>query len=186
MLVKLSFQGISQILGSDDIALLLLTNEDNSRLITIVGDMSSANSILLRKEHKEISENLLPDVLWKVINKDENREWQIRIVNVVDGQYKFVLYDMLLQQSFQLRASDGILLSVISGLPIFIDEMLMIHQSVPFDTNSPRMALPVNAISDSMLQQALKKAVENENYEQASHLRDELKRRKSDSDKKVD
>jgi protein-arginine kinase activator protein McsA len=40
------------------------------------------------------------------------------------------------------------------------------------------MQMPINGISEEMLEEALKKAIENENYEMASHLRDELNRRK--------
>ncbi len=40
--------------------------------------------------------------------------------------------------------------------------------------------MPVNAISGEMLQHAMKKAIEDEDYELASQLRDEQKRRKDE------
>ena len=40
------------------------------------------------------------------------------------------------------------------------------------------MVLPVNSISNEMLRSALDKAVKDEDYELASHLRDEMRRRK--------
>ena len=178
MLIKLHFQGISNIVDNYEIALLLLTNDDNSRLITIVSDTATANSIMSRKDDSGSALKSLPDVLWKALSRVGEHQWQIRIVSVVDGNYNFVLYDTTLQQSYYLKASDGVLLSLISGLPIFIDEITMLRQSVPYNTGSSRMALPLNAISDAMLENALKQAVENENYEQASYLRDELNRRK--------
>jgi protein-arginine kinase activator protein McsA len=39
------------------------------------------------------------------------------------------------------------------------------------------MSLPINVISDEMLKSALDKAIKDEDYEMASHLRDEMKRR---------
>ena len=42
------------------------------------------------------------------------------------------------------------------------------------------MKIPVNALTDEMLSSALAKAVEDENYELATHLRDEINRRKAD------
>ena len=39
------------------------------------------------------------------------------------------------------------------------------------------MALPLNALSPDMLHRALKQAIEDENYELASMLRDEMKQR---------
>ena len=44
------------------------------------------------------------------------------------------------------------------------------------------MALPVNTITDDMLKSALEKAIQEENYELASHLRDEMKRRNLPND----
>jgi protein-arginine kinase activator protein McsA len=48
---------------------------------------------------------------------------------------------------------------------------------VRFSGLSHAVSLPVNTLSLEMLDQALKKAVEDENYELASQLRDERKRR---------
>ena len=39
------------------------------------------------------------------------------------------------------------------------------------------MAIPYNALTDKMLEDALEKAIELERYEMASTIRDELKRR---------
>ena len=40
------------------------------------------------------------------------------------------------------------------------------------------MTLPLNALNENMLELSLDKAIEGENYELASLLRDEIKRRK--------
>ena len=54
----------------------------------------------------------------------------------------------------------------------------MLHQTVPYNGGSRDIPLPVNTIDDAMLQQALDKAIKDENYELASNLRDEMLRRK--------
>ena len=61
--------------------------------------------------------------------------------------------------------------------------MLMNRQSVAYRENSRGVSLPVNTISDKMLQSALEKAILEENYELASHLRDEKKRREKNGNK---
>jgi hypothetical protein len=40
--------------------------------------------------------------------------------------------------------------------------------------------MPLNSLSDEMLRQALERAIEDEDYELASHLRDEQNNRKND------
>ena len=54
---------------------------------------------------------------------------------------------------------------------------LMKKQSVAFKKDSKGMSIPLNTLTDDMLRKALNKAIEEENYEMASHLRDEMKRR---------
>ncbi|MCD8210312.1 MAG: UvrB/UvrC motif-containing protein, partial [Prevotella sp.] len=76
----------------------------------------------------------------------------------------------------------SLLLSLISNLKIYIREDIMRRQSVPYNENAKGVSLPVNTISDEMLQAALDKAIQDEDYELASHLRDEKKRRKKSVD----
>ncbi|MBQ4295555.1 MAG: UvrB/UvrC motif-containing protein, partial [Prevotella sp.] len=52
-----------------------------------------------------------------------------------------------------------------------------LRQSVPFTEGAVGVSVPVNVISNEMLKKALDKAVDEEDYEQASQLRDELLRR---------
>ena len=87
------------------------------------------------------------------------------------------MYNTETLEPVAIRASDAILLSFISNIPLFIEEKLMKRQSVPYRRSSEGVAMPLNAISNKMLQEALDKAVEDENYELASHLRDEMRRR---------
>ena len=82
-----------------------------------------------------------------------------------------------------IRASDAVLLSLVGDIPLYIESGLMLRQSVPYNENSRGVSLPVNTISDEMLQAALDKAIADENYELASHLRDEKKRRNKRNEK---
>jgi len=79
-----------------------------------------------------------------------------------------------------ISAAEGVLLSFVShgDVPVLMDQQLFMRQSTVYDSESIGISLPVNTISDEMLQSALDKAVQNENYEMASHLRDEINRRK--------
>ena len=50
-------------------------------------------------------------------------------------------------------------------------------QSSPFDAEATGVSVPINTIDVKRLKQILGNAVEEENYELASQIRDELKRR---------
>ena len=76
-------------------------------------------------------------------------------------------------------------LSLVGDIPLYIESGLMRRQSVAYRENSRGVSLPVNTISDEMLQAALDKAIADENYELASHLRDEKKRRNKNGEKPI-
>ena len=83
-----------------------------------------------------------------------------------------------------IRVSDGVLLAVSGNIPIYIDERLMMQQSVPYRMTSEMMSvpLPINTMSMEMIDKAIERAIKDENYEQASMLTEEKKRRKGKMD----
>ena len=105
---------------------------------------------------------------------------EVYIFNLTDGQYRTLLIDNETKAVTNVRASDGVLMALANDLPIYIDEALMNSQSTPFDTaKTNRMSLPINALTDEMLQMALDKSIKDEDYKMAEYLNEELKRRKS-------
>ena len=176
--VRLKFKSVSEILGTDEIGLLILTDEDELRQIAMPCDRSMIYQFSLRLNRALVVGRLLPEVLWHVISMQSDHAYEILITDIIEGQYRALLVDVETQEPVSLRMSDAILLSYIGKLPIFIDRQLMEKQSVPYDREARGVAIPVNTISTEMLQDALDKAVEEEKYELASHLRDELRKRK--------
>jgi bifunctional DNase/RNase len=175
--IRLVFKGISEIVGSEQLGLLVLTDVAGTRQLTIVCDRHMEYQFSLRVHQAPICHRLLPEVLWNVMSMQSSIELEVVIDQIRDGQYRALLVNTCTQTTETLRASDAILFSYISGIPLYIEERLMMRQSVPYVENAPGMAIPVNAISKDMLQEALDKAVEDENYELAVHLRDEIERR---------
>ena len=176
--VKLKFKSVSEILGTDEIGLLILTDENEARQMAMPCDRSMIYQFGLRLNRAPVVGRLLPEVLWHVISMHSDHTFEILITDIIEGQYRALLVDVETQDPVSLRMSDAILLSYIAKLPIWIDRQLMEKQSVPYDREARGVAIPVNTISTEMLQDALDKAVEEEKYELASHLRDELRRRK--------
>ncbi|MCD8297784.1 MAG: DUF151 domain-containing protein [Prevotella sp.] len=182
---QLFFRGVSEILGSEDLGLLIFSDNMKERQISIVCDKSMALQIEFRLKRLPITNIMLPEVLCKLLNiHDLNLE--IIIDDLVDGQYRTILYNTETMEPMLIRASDAVLLSIVADIPIFMDTKLYRQQSVHYSINSRGVSLPVNTISDKMLQSALDKAIADENYELASHLRDEQKRRNKGNDKVTD
>ncbi len=181
-LVRMVYKSVNEIVGNDDVGILLLVNEEGTRQLSMVCDKHMVYQFRLRLSKAEIVDKLLPEVLWQVVVRSLDMQFQVVINDLVDGQYKTLLYMPDILQAIPIRASDAILLAHFAKIPIFIEESLLLRQSVPYSEESVAVSVPVNVITTDMLKKALDKAISEENYEQASQLRDELQRRsKSES-----
>lgn len=74
------------------------------------------------------------------------------------------------------RTSDAIALALRFGAPIYATEHILETECLKFDEGTP-VSVPITAVDMSLLQNTLDKAVKDENYELASQIRDEIKRR---------
>lgn len=176
--IRLVLKGVSEIVGDDNLGLLILTDIAQTRQLSIICDKQMEYQFGLRMSKAPVANIMLPEVLAQVISRQTTLNIELQIYDIVDGQYQASLVNNDTLQTVPIRASDAILFSFVSHCPLYIEERLMMRQSVPYSTNSPGMAIPVNSISNSMLQSALKKAIQEENYELASHLHEEMQRRK--------
>ena len=171
---RLIFDNATEIAGNKEIGILSLTDLDKTRQLSIVCERNVALEIDKRKSPEPVNDNLLPEVLVKLLTKNTNSIF-------VDGQYKVYVFNADTLDYTPIRASDAVLLSMVADIPIFISETLMRQQSVEYTGKKTGVTVPINAISIPMLEESLKKAIDSENYEMASKLRDEINKRKKDS-----
>ena len=176
--IRLIFKGISEIVGSEEVGVLVLTDETETRQISITCDKAMLYQFELRMQCAPVVGRLLPEVLWKIISTQSELGFELMINGLIDGQYRALIYNKETLEPVSLRASDAVLLAYISKIPLYIEAGLMQKQSVEYYRGAKGMALPVNSISNKMLKSALDKAIKDEDYELASHLRDEMRRRK--------
>ncbi len=175
--VRLKFNSISEIVGNVDIGLLVLTDEDEKRQLTITCDKFMIHEFSMRTIKSDITKNRLPEAMGEVL-KTGCMDIEVHIYDIIDGEYQATIFDNIAQASTNIRVSDAILLATTCDIPIYIDEELMKMQSVKYVKNQNRMSLPVNALTDEMLKTSLDNAIKEENYEMAQYLSEEIKRRK--------
>ena len=182
MTTKLIFRGVYDIVGNKQVGLIVLTDEEKARQVSLVCDHNMVVQLSLRLEKNVRLEKLLPEVLWNVVKRYNDMDFMLLFSDVKDGEYITYLCSIDNSVAIQLRASDAVLLAVISGLPIMMDQQLFCRHSTPYYGAKSKVAVPLASLSREMLEEALQKAVEAEDYEKASQLRDELLRRKKDND----
>lgn len=176
--IKLFFQQATEVVGEEKEGLLILTDSFQERQIAIPCNRKMFEAFQERmnnpKHHAEVA-----DILFKVIKWQTDLSLELVIINVDKGHYSAILSNTDSLEQVPLDGAQAVLLNYISKgkIPLFMDERLFLKQSSVYDMKAQGVSLPVNTLSSSMLRKALEKAIAAENYELASQLRDELKRR---------
>lgn len=166
---------MQQIVGSEELSVILLTDQARKRALSVVCDADMTRQLLIRLQgNRELCRTMLPEALLQLLPSS----YELMIVGVYDGQYQVMLMDVSSGDSVRVRMSDAVLLSIISHIPLYIEERLMERQSVLFDEHAKGISIPINSMDTPRLKAALQNAVDEENYELASQLRDEINRRK--------
>ena len=176
--IKLIFNNVAEIVGNERIGLLALTDEAQTMELLIPCDREMKEQLGLRLNHLPITKMLLPEVLWQLVRSHTDVDFEIIIDDIIDGQYRVLLYNTLTLEPIKLRASDAVLLSLIGNIPIYIETSLMARQGTAFNKNATGASLPINILDNKMIEDALAKAIKDENYELASRISEEIKRRK--------
>ena len=169
----LRYDSFHQVSASSGLWVIVLTDEERKKAISVVCDEDIAIQLKLRFNVPEISKILLPEALVKMLPST----YEMLIIGVYDGQYQVMLMDMQNGESVRLRISDAILLSIISEIPLYIEDGLMNRQSYSCEEYTKGVAIPINTMALDYLKEALDNAVAEENYELASHIRDEINQR---------
>ncbi len=176
-----------------DIGLVILADKDKRRQITFVCQRAMAEE-MDRRANMPLQGNAddrMPDILGKLLGKLYPASCRIMILSVRGGKFlaKLVLDDSLPtdtpDNTFDIRLSDAVILSLATGIPMIASKELMKSVSTEYtDSSETVIKLPINTLSDKMLAEALEKAISEENYELASRVRDEMKARQESKEKK--
>lgn len=160
----------------------LLKERTGERIIPVLLERSDAFQLLMKMRGAVPS--ALPasmsDILHRVFLQSGMNVEEVRISAVQAGvTYCHILYseDTVRRMIRYCKAADGLILAYTFDCPVTIHESLL-EQQYMRDAGNGNYSIPVNSVGIEALKEALKRAVEDENYELASQLRDEIERRK--------
>jgi bifunctional DNase/RNase len=200
-LIRLNIKGISYSQTQSGAYALILSEQNGERKLPIIIGAFEAQSIAIALE-KEIRP---PRPLTHDLFKNFSERFDINILQViihklVDG----VFYSSIIcerenvEEIIDARTSDAIALALRFSAPIFTYKNILdkagISLKIPLENedNSPKSSKPIKTKSPttdqkksqnysssslSELQELLKKAVSEENYEMAAEIRDEISKR---------
>lgn len=179
--ILLEVLGLSHSLSLNEaFALVLVDKKSNLKLPIIIGSIE-AQSIALALEKYESRRPLTHDLFKKFA---EN--YNINVKEVVINRFKEgVFFSQLVCEKdgetsiFDARTSDSIALALRFGCPIYTSQQVLDEAGVVIDDNEINDDASENDDTDERsieeLREMMNNAVEEENYELASRLRDEIK-----------
>ena len=197
-LVQLDIAAIRQSDSQNNAYVLLLNEKSGNRQLPIVIGWCEARSIAIALEGSSELERPLTHDLFKTFSDSFSIIIEKVVIHtLIEGIFHASFYCTNKktgeEKKIDARTSDAIAISIRNNCPIFTYEEILtnagiiINSAKNFDKlsidqnkkKSPKKT-SISSLSIKKLNQLLEIAIEQENYEKASKIRDEIKRRKKD------
>ena len=199
--IKLEIVGLSYSQTQSGAYALVLGEENGKRRLPIIIGGFEAQAIAIELEKMAPTRPLTHDLFKTFADSFGIRIKEIIIHNLSEGIFysKIMCDDGLKQGEIDSRTSDAIALAVRFGCPIYTYEFILASAGIVIDEDKEQeietvdtpeaTPNPVSAfetvtgfsgMSIDDLESALTAALENEEYEKASKIRDEINQRKKD------
>jgi len=179
---------------------VVLGEVGGSRRLPIVIGGFEAQAIAVALDNMKPSRPLTHDLMKTMCDTFEIQLEYIYISKLLDGVFYSNLVCKKGAEFFEVdsRTSDALALAVRFDCPIYVEESILLEAGVEADPNeenivsnseekqiaeltSPHASSNYNEMSVADLQVQLKAALDNEDYELAARIRDELNKRKTSS-----
>ena len=181
--VELKIKGMSSTTFPTEGYALMLEEVNGTRKLPVLIGAYEAHSIKMAMTRYQASRPLTHDLFVALSHRVGVPLTKVLIYQVLDGIYYSYLIFEHEGEEFQIdaRTSDAVALALRYHCPIFTTEELLNNDQL-HEVGEDSFSVPANLVSLEMLKKALQKAIDNENYEHASQLRDEINRREAAND----
>jgi bifunctional DNase/RNase len=184
--VELEVLGLSYSQSQAGSYALILTDEVNNYRLPIIIGAFEAQAIAIEIENLKPPRPLTHDLFYNFATIYNIILKEIEIYKLEEGIFYSVLvfYDGKSTVRIDARTSDAVALALRFKAPIYTTEEILNKAGIIFDDEKLKSAQPQKTNNDlssksiGELQELLSQAIENEEYEKASKIRDELSNRK--------
>tara|TARA_B100000530_G_scaffold158206_1_gene99481 strand:+ start:471 stop:1055 length:585 start_codon:yes stop_codon:yes gene_type:complete len=192
-LIQLNISAIRQSDAQNNAYVMLLNETVGKRQLPVVIGWCEARAIAVALDSKEKTERPLTHDLFKTFGDKFNISVSKMVIHkLIEGVFHSTLYckNLINGEEIEIdsRTSDAIAIAIRFSCPIFTYEDILSRASIlsvsSFDKENIKSTIDhkekkINKYSLKELQESLKQAIKVENYEKASKIRDEIKRRTS-------
>jgi uncharacterized protein len=188
--IELTILGLSYSQTQTNSYALILGEVNGKRRLPIVIGHFEAQAIALELEKMKPSRPLTHDLFRNFAETFGITVEEVIINKFLEGIFYALLAcnDGIHVKQIDSRTSDAIALAIRFGCPIYTYESIMSQAGITYEEEEPEGAIETAAkinppnefsvMSPEELEEELQKAVDNEDYERASLIRDEIQRRK--------
>jgi hypothetical protein len=199
--IELEIIALSHSVTQSNSFAVVLGEVGGSRRLPIVIGGFEAQAIAVALDNMKPSRPLTHDLMKTLCDTFEIKLEYIYISKLLDGVFYSNLVCKKGEDLFEVdsRTSDALALAVRFDCPIYVEESIILEAGVEADpneenavtsaeekqiaelTSAPSSSSNYNEMSVADLQVQLKAALDNEDYELAARIRDEMNKRKSNS-----
>ena len=178
-LVELKIHDMSTTLYPADAYALVLEEVDGGRKLPIIIGQQEAQAIKVMMMKYQPPRPLTHDLFQTLTMHLGAILKQIVIYKAKDGVfYSYLYFDKEGEEiKIDARTSDAVALALRYKCPMYTTQSIMESEHL-HDMGEGKFSVPISSVSLQMLEEALQSAIEKEEYEQASQLRDEIRKRK--------
>jgi bifunctional DNase/RNase len=197
--IKLEIQGLAYSQTQSGAYTLILGEEKGKRRLPIVIGAFEAQAIAIELESMTPTRPLTHDLFKNLAHSFDIRVEEVLIYNLLDGIFyaKLICNNGEKKEEIDARTSDAIALAVRFSCPIYTYEFILASSGIvqdeaglveglqeqieqPAPSSATKLSeSELGATSTEDLKELLKRAIDDEAYERAGRIRDELNKRKN-------
>ena len=177
-IVELKVADLSNSLAQANAYALLLQEKDGKRRLPVIIGSVEAQAIAFKLKNFNAPRPFTHDLFVSLAGEFGARLKEVLIYKVVEGVFYSYLFFESKDRTFRLdaRTSDAVALALRFDCPIYATEEILRSESIRAEEGGA-FSVPITVVGIPVLKEALAKAVAEENYELASQLRDEIRKR---------
>lgn len=176
--IQLKVEGLTRGRELHDAYILVLRAKDRGTFFPVLLEQEGYNQIFAALQEKRFTCSQLMN---KLAARVGMTMLGVRLMKPHHGKTQALIDFELINElvSITVPAAEAVVAALETHSPIWVQKEAFERQA-RLGHSSQSMALPISAMTEKLLKEALNAAVEEENFELASILRDELNKREAD------